>query len=183
MLYRYAALPLLVVFAGLSLTGCGAESTAPAADPGPTAWRLSSAPAGAVDVAAAKTTARAGDTLALRGKIGGRMQPLTVESGLMVLMDRAIPSCADNPGDTCTTPWDYCCETPETLRANAATVQLRDADGNPVALPEGAFSALDELVVVGTVAPRANDETLVLHATGIHLAAELDAGVRGEHQP
>mgnify|MGYP000197087560 CR=1 FL=1 len=173
----HARFPLTVLTALVLSTPAGCGDDAPTAGPGPAAapavWRLDTAPDHAVDIAAAKTTAKEGDTVTIRGKIGGRMQPLTEGSGLIVLMDHAVPSCADNPDDGCPTPWDYCCETPETISAHAATVQVRDAGGNPVTLPEGAFSGLDELVVVGTVAPRPNDDTLVLHATGVYRAAEF----------
>ena len=172
---RALSFALLTVWVLFPLTGCGDD--APTAGPGaavvPAGWRLAAALEGAVDVAVAKTTAKEGDTITLRGKIGGRMEPLTESSGLIVLMDPKVPSCADNPDDGCSTPWDYCCETSETISANAVTVQVRDSGGDPVALPEGVFSGLDELVVVGTVAPRANDDTLVLHATGVYLAAEF----------
>ena len=168
-----------------TIAGCGdnasTSTTTPDAGVTPAAWQLDAAPDGAVDIIAAKATAQAGDTIAIRGKIGGRMQPLSPASGLIVLMDDSVPSCADNPGDSCSTPWDYCCETPETLTAGGATVQVRDADGNPVALPEGALSELDELVVVGTVAPRANDQTLVLLASGVYVASEFDAAGHADH--
>lgn len=176
-LTRTALIPLVVMVC-LAVAGCGDDqaATGPQAAVTPAAWQLNTAPPNAVDVAAAKTTAKAGDTLAIRGVIGGRLSPLTEASGLIVLMDPAIPSCAANPDDHCPTPWDYCCETASTISSNAATVQLRDASGQPLSLPAGAYSELDELIVVGTVAPRPNDETLVLHASGLYLASEYKAG-------
>jgi hypothetical protein len=85
-------------------------------------------------------------------------------------MDLAIPSCADNPDDSCPVPWDYCCETPETITANAATVQIVDADGQPISGDPTAhgLAPLDEIMVVGTVGPRPNESVLTIRATGIY---------------
>lgn len=159
-----------VLLAGLMLVGCGGDE---AAQGEPTAssaaWRLADAPGDAVDVAAAKASVAEGDSIVVRGRIGGRMEPISPDSGVFVIMDPAVPSCADMPGDACQTPWDYCCETPQSITANAATVQLRDAEGNPVRLASGALTPLSEVIVTGTVAPRPNSDTLMIHATGVHV--------------
>lgn len=133
------------------------------------AWKLSEAPADAVDVAAAKATAGAGDLVTVRGRIGGRAQPISADSGVFVIIDPSLPACSDIPGDACPVPWDYCCEPAEAIMANAATIQLRDADGDSVALPANALSPLDRVVVVGRVGPRPDPATFVVLATGIYV--------------
>src|SRR5690606_34806163 len=93
---------------GTQAPGAGGAADSPA-------WLLTSAPDAPVDVGAAKQSASEGDTIALRGRIGGRSDPMSADSAVFVVMDPAIPSCADNPGDTCATPWDYCCEPQEVI--------------------------------------------------------------------
>ncbi len=86
-----------------------------------------------------------------------------------IMMDPAIPSCADNEGDGCPTPWDYCCETPETIMSNSATVQIVGADGAALKtdLKKAGLAPLDEVIVVGTVAEKNAEGVLVVKATGV----------------
>lgn len=150
------------------LIGCSSE-TPPAATDTETAstWRLAETPADPMSVAEAKAAAVPGEPITVLGKIGGRMSPITPESGLFVIMDLSVPSCDEIPGDSCPTPWDYCCEPSGDIAANAATVQLRDEAGQPIALNEQDLKPLDHVVVVGTVAEGTTEASLVVHATGI----------------
>ncbi len=158
--------------AAIVLASCSkSESEAPeqsAADA--PAWVLAVAPSDAVSIVEAKSTVKEGDHVVLRGRIGGRKEPLTSGSPVFTVMDLEIPHCGENALDACRTPWDYCCETPETITTNSATVQVVDELGQPISDDLKAFGieALDEIIVVGTVAPRANEEVLTVRATGIH---------------
>ncbi|MHC4710357.1 MAG: hypothetical protein ACYTA3_08015 [Planctomycetota bacterium] len=141
------------------LVGCGGSSTpddhaSARTSPVATSWLLADMPAGAVPVLQAKQTAREGDQVVVRGRIGGRSDPLSHDVAVFVMMDPVLPSCRDR-GGPCKKPWDYCCETPETITAHSATVQLVDDDRSPIAIDLGGhgFEPLDEVVVVGTVAP------------------------------
>jgi hypothetical protein len=147
---------------GAAPDGAGASGTSPA-------WLLASMPEGAVGVAAAKPAAAEGDTIVLRGRIGGRADPLSKDSAVFVIMDPDVPSCADMGEDHCPTPWDYCCETQESITASNATVQLVGPDGAALAidLSKHGVKPLDEVVVVGAVAPRPNEQTLIVKATGL----------------
>lgn len=165
-----------VGFAGacaLLLAGCG-EGAAPerGADRGnaPPAWVLASAPADAREVAAAKASAKEGDEVVVRGRIGGRAQPMSEESPVFTLIDLSIPHCGQIAGDSCPTPWDYCCETPESITANTATVQIVGSDGRPIGESPAAhgFEPLDEVIVVGTVGPRPDERVLTIRARGVH---------------
>lgn len=169
----------LVAFAvmacGLSACGesskpAGSTSAATGSSAGSPAWVLAAMPEGAVDVAAAKPTLKEGDTVVVRGRIGGRRDPVSAESAVFVMMDPAIPSCDAKGDDHCSIPWDYCCETPETISANIATVQVVDASGTPVASSVEAFGfhPLDTVVVVGTVGARPDPKVLTIKATGVH---------------
>lgn len=105
----------------------------------------------------------------VRGRIGGRGDPMSKDVAVFVMMDPALPSCRDR-GDGCAKPWDYCCETPDTITTNSATVQIvGDGDAAvPVDLADHGFAPLDEVVVVGTVAPRPTEAVLIIRADKIH---------------
>lgn len=162
------------VVAALSLGGCDkSESTASKA-PAPSAvapaWVLVSLPDGAVGIHAAKQTVKEGDQVVLRGRIGGRVDPISKDAAVFVVMDPAIPACDAKGDDHCAKPWDYCCETPQTIQANNATVQVVDASGTlvPVDVQTVGFKPLDTVVIVGTVGPRPTPEVLTIKATGVH---------------
>lgn len=154
------------------LTAC--DKPAPSADSvsaaAPAAWLLTSAPADARTVAEIKPTAAEGDLVVLRARIGGRMDPITPGAGVFVVMDPAVPSCDQIPGDNCHSPWDYCCEPRESINANSATVQLVDTEGNPIEadLTAAGFEPLDEVIITGTVAARPTPQVLTIRATGLH---------------
>ncbi len=153
----------------VSLGGCS-DSTTPTGAPTPgsdASWLLSVMPADAIPVSEAKRTAREGDKVVVRGRIGGRRDAMTPGYAIFVMMDPAIPNCEL---DACKTPWDYCCETIESITSNSATVQLVGGTGQPMAidLDKHAISPLDEVVVVGTVGPRPTEAVFVIHAEKIH---------------
>lgn len=145
------------------------QASAPISKDSP-AWLLTSTPGDAVEVSQVKASAKEGDEVVLRGRIGGRKDPMSTDTALFVLMDTSVPSCKDMEGETCTTPWDYCCEAPETLAANNATVQLVGDDGSVMKLDlaKYGFEPLDEVIVVGTVGPRPSEQVLTVRASGIH---------------
>lgn len=156
----------------LLLSACG--ETKPAAQHTPAApasnWLLAAAPEGAVSVTEAKSSAKEGEQIVLRGRVGGRKTALTDGSAVFTVMDLAIPHCGENPTDACPTPWDYCCESPDTITANSATIQVIGADGQPITESPATHgvAALDELIVVGTVGPRASSSVLTVRATGVY---------------
>lgn len=136
------------------------------------AWVLTGAPSGeAVSVAEAKASAAEGDAITIRARIGGRSKPITSDSPVFLVMDLEVPSCADmGEDDHCATPWDYCCETQESITANSATIQIVGSDGSTIETDPIAagLHPLDEVIVVGTVGPRPNNDVLTIRATGIH---------------
>jgi len=171
---RPHTLALPVAVAAL-LTACAESdsgSSAAAANTNDTSWLLTSAPADAAPVAAAKSSAEQGQQVVIRGRIGGRMDPITPESSAFTIVDLEIPYCGqvDPEDDHCQTPWDYCCEAPSSLQASTATVQIVDAEGLPAQTDPVAagLGPLDEVIVVGTVGPRPTPEVLMIRATGVH---------------
>lgn len=159
----------------MTVAGCSKSEDTTAGDTSTTstkaAWVLTGAPSGeAVSVAEAKASAAEGDAITIRARIGGRSKPITSDSPVFLVMDLEVPSCADMEEDHCATPWDYCCETQESITANSATIQIVGSDGSTIETDPIAagLNALDEVIVVGTVGPRPNNDVLTIRATGIH---------------
>ena len=158
---------LILFLLVVSLGGCGESATSPGATGTDTSWLLATMPAGAIPVSEAKRTAREGDAVVVRGRIGGRRDPMSTGKAVFVMMDPAIPHCKI---DACKKPWDYCCETPQSITTNSATVQLVGDTGKPmpIDLTSHAIEPLDEVVIVGTVGPRPTEEVFVIHASALH---------------
>lgn len=167
-----SVIPMISVLAA----GCGGSespsSASPTASGASDAWLLTSEPDGAVAVKDAKASAKEGDTIVVRGRIGGRADPVSTSSPVFTIVDLSVPHCGENPEDGCRTPWDYCCEPAEILKAATATVQLVDGSGgaSPIDPVAAGLKPLDEVIVVGTVGPRPSGEVLTIRATGVHRA-------------
>lgn len=160
---------LLSATAALALSG-----PAHAADAAlPATLLADKAPKGAVSVAKARETAQAGEAIVLRGKIGGRAVALTPKTAIAVLADEtALKPCNAIPGDACVTPWDYCCESPEKLKASTATIQVRGSDGKIVRTTLRGLGHLKELstvVISGTVDAASNKDILIVNATSVYV--------------
>jgi len=167
-------LALVLPTLAFALAACGgsessSDSNAQSAAPRGANFLLASAPEGAQSVSEAKSAVQEGDSVVVRGRIGGRMAPISGDSPVFLIVDLAIPHCGQME-DGCPTPWDYCCETPESLLTNSATVQLVDENGAPLDVDPLAAGLrnLDEVVVVGTVGPRPSQEVLTIRATAVH---------------
>jgi len=170
---RFVSLTCLIAVTFI-LAACGRDSAQPQAQGRSAPWMLETPPADARSVSELKAGAREGDHIVVRARIGGRPQPLSDNTPVFTIMDLAIPHCGENPEDGCPTPWDYCCETPETIKAHAATVQIVDARGQSVTtnLRDAGLEALDEVVLVGTVGPRPTPEVLTIRASGVYVATQ-----------
>ena len=160
----------------LLLLACAAfpSGSARAADPAlPSSLLAAKAPADALSVVQAREKAKPGEKIVLRGKIGGRKVALMDKAAIAVLADeKNITSCDAMPGDSCKTPWDYCCESPEKLQASTATIQVRDEKGKVVRAPLRGLGDLKELstvVVEGTVDATSSKDALIINATSIHV--------------
>lgn len=130
---------------------------------------LKEAPAGAKEVAALKKDAKEGDEVVIRGQIGGEAAPFVKKRAIMRIVDMKLPACNAIPGDKCETPWDFCCETPESLKANSAIIELCNAEGKPLKIDLKGMNGIDCLSVVvvkGKVTNRIGDN-LVIRASGI----------------
>ena len=148
------------------------QPTASAAAALPPTLFLEKAPEGAVELAAAKKTAKAGDEVTVRGRIAGQEEPIAPNRAILTLLDAAVTTCDKMPGDSCKTPWDACCEPRESLQANTATIRVVDESGNPLKAGlrgVNGIEPLKELVVVGKVKEAGDAGILVIDATRIHV--------------
>jgi hypothetical protein len=71
---------------------------------------LKDEPKGAADVLAIRKDAKDQQDVVVVGRIGGRVNPWVKGSAVFSIVDRSLKPCNEIPGDTCQTPWDYCCE-------------------------------------------------------------------------
>lgn len=158
--------------ASLSLGACEKNQSGGSAesDVSRPTWLLQSAPGNAVDILQVKAGAKEGDQVTVRGIIGGGAHPLSRESPVIRLVDSNLHNRCTAEAGHCDTPWDYCCASPEDLASNGATVMIVDSNGKPIGgdLKAQGLSELDEVVVVGTVAPRPTPEVLTIRATGVY---------------
>jgi len=95
-----------------------------------------------------KASAAVGDRVVFEARIGGRVDPFVDGRAMMIVADASIESCDELHGDTCPTPWDYCCEPRDSLMAGTATVQIVGADGRPLALGLEGRHGLEPLATV-----------------------------------
>lgn len=164
-----ASLSLLLLAAGLAfgLAACGKDAPKDSG-PGATApapaskWSLASDPGGGISVAEGVKAAPKDDALVV-----GRVKDVTKGFAAFTLADVSLAYCGQGGGNMpeCEEPWDYCCVTDE-LPGKVLTVEVRGADGQPVATPRlGELRNLDLVVVRGRlVKDPAGNVTLV--ATG-----------------
>jgi len=151
------------------LVNLNADTSAPAL---PSNLFLEKEPEGAKTVEEVKASAKAGDKVVFRGRIGGSKAPFVEKRAVFTLMGAGLKACSDDPEDKCTTPWDYCCDTPEAIAKHSATIQVVDASGAPLRVGlKGAngLKELSEVVVQGTV-KEAKDKIMIVNATGFFIA-------------
>lgn len=127
-------------------------------------------PSGAAEVGAAKASASEGETIIVRGRIGGSASPFVEGRAVFTVADLSLPPCNANPDDACETPWDYCCEPTERITRLIATVQVVGSDGQPLKVglqTSSPLKPLAEVVVRGRVSRKQGDQILVIDAAEI----------------
>jgi hypothetical protein len=67
-------------------------------------------PKGAANVIATRAKAKDKEDVVVVGRIGGRKSPWVKGAAAFSIGDTSLKACNELPGDTCPTPWDYCCE-------------------------------------------------------------------------
>ena len=132
---------------------------------------LAAMPDGVQKLIDVKPSAKVGDTVVFEARIGGRVDPFVDGRAVFLVVDSKIPTCKDKH-DACKTPWDYCCEPRDRLVQHSGTVQIVDAQGNPMRMSIKGINGLDPMrrvFVVGTVSAKDWAGSFVVDATGIHI--------------
>ncbi len=122
-------------------------------------------------VAEVKKDETATGDVVITGRVGGRADPFVNGASIFILTDSALKSCEQIHGDQCQQPWDYCCETRESLLANTATIRVTGADGKPLQLnikDEHGLSPLATVTIAGTISTH-EDNQLVIDAKRIYV--------------
>lgn len=153
----------------LLLAACGADASSngpptAAANPALAKFVLAKDPGEAMAVKAAKAKGAA-ERVVVSGRIGVRHEP---GLALFTLVDIELPYCGEkNKEDNCKKPWDYCCESKDTIIANSLLVEVRGADGKPIATPSlPDLRLLDAVKVTGKIVTD-DHGNLVLLADGL----------------
>lgn len=162
------------------LAGCGREpvarekSTAP--EPAPAAFAAAMPAGDPTPIPLARKQATPGGTLVIEGRIMGVAKPFSEELAVFVLGDEGtLTPCNARESDTCPTPWDVCCNTPEARRDGVATVQIPGSDGAVLRRGLKGVSGLRELSrvrVAGKAAAGSGPDALIVNAEAIRILDE-----------
>ena len=114
------------------------------------AYKLDEPPKDAHDVIALRKDAEDKQDVVVVGRVGGRPNPWIKGTAAFSIVDRSLKPCNEIEGDTCKTPWDYCCETD----LPKATVLVMFVDGEGKIVKQDArellgVKELDTLTIVG----------------------------------
>ena len=159
------------------IIGCSQTDPTPKRVPDPKAsnearakYLLATEPAGAKGVIQVKTQAKDGEAVVVVGRIGGSKTPFTGRAAFTIA-DLKFKPCNEIEGDTCETPWDYCCEAPDELAKGTVLVKLVDSAGKTLPDDIKALLEIKELqtVVVKGEARRGEDNSLSVVATGVFI--------------
>ena len=160
MLLRFVVIPMV----GLALVvnaGCGsgkptAQKDQPAAAPD-SRFVLAEEPGDAKPVIDVRQDAKDGDEVTITGRIGGEVDPWVAGRATFVIVDPSLTPCSEREGDTCKTPWDYCCDI-DRLATAKATIKVVDDQGNPVSTDARELLGVKELQTVTVHGKAKRDE-------------------------
>jgi hypothetical protein len=136
---------------------------------------LTEEPSGAIDVLAARKDAKDQQDVVVVGRIGGRPNLWIEGTAAFPIVDRSLKPCNEIEGDTCATPWDYCCE-PE-LPGATALVMLVDDAGETLKQDPREMLPVKELqtVVVQGKAKRDDADNLTILASKVYVQPDVKA--------
>lgn len=165
----------ITIFGGAILTlgtlamGCAETSAPPTASNAESTYRLDAEPAGALEVREAREAVQDDEPIVVAGRIGGDVNPWVEGLAAFSIVDNELPPCSELPGDSCPTPWDYCCES--NLAAARVLVKLTDDEGELVSVDARELLGVKELdrVVVEGKASRDDAGNVAILAKGVYV--------------
>lgn len=186
-MFRTAILTVLLSSSLLPLAGCedsadkrtsGGQAVSQTSAALPIGVILTAAPADPQNVVEARSKAKAGDEIVVQGRIGGQVRPFVEGRAMFQLVDLSLPTCNMTPGDTCETPWDYCCEPKDQLAAKSVTIQIVGDNGKLLAVDlngQHGLKPMARVIVRGTVDRKSDEKAIVIQANGIYVDTEKPA--------
>jgi len=174
-----------MIFAGIFgllsvvlVVGCMKTTDAPpkknvdakAANDAKAKYLLAGEPADAKNVSEIKQKSKDGDEVVVVGIIGGSKQPFTGR-GAFTIVDLKVKSCSEMEGDSCPTPWDYCCSPPDEVAKGTLLVKLVDSSGKTVVDDAKDLLSIKELqsVVIKGQIRRDSADSVSVTASGIFI--------------
>jgi len=167
------SMAVLGLFA-LFVAGCGQSGSEPkattAASVDGSKYLLAIEPEGAKTVIEARKDGKDNEEIVVVGRIGGSRNPWIEKRAAFSIVDGSLKACSDIPGDSCPTPWDYCCQTAQ-LPTSTALVKVVDGSGNLLNVDARELLKVTELstVVVRGKAQRDDSGNLTVLASGIYV--------------
>jgi hypothetical protein len=124
------------------------------------------------EVQAVRADAQDQQDVVVVGRIGGRENPWVMDTAAFSIVDRSLKPCSEMPGDTCKTPWDYCCET--NLPKSTLLVMVYDGEGKPVSRDARSLLGVRELdtVVIEGKAKRDDAGNVTIMASKMYVAPD-----------
>lgn len=168
----------IAVIAMLSLHACKPKESKPsvetqAPDSALAAYFVTETLPDAQSIHIARTTAKPGDAITLKGEVMGREKVFVDGRAAFILGDpEKLTSCDKNPDDACETPWDACCDSKELKRIGIASIQILGEDGRVIASELKGVNDLKELSSItlsGLVDQSSTEENFVINAKQIHV--------------
>ena len=163
----YKTLALLLL-AALVIAGCARRESDSVTDDQVNAvgreFLIEQEPADAQPVAEAIQGEDASE-ITIVGRIGGEKEPMIDGLAAFTIVDPSLKACSDIEGDLCETPWDYCCESPDTMQTHSVTVKFTDENGTVVPVDAGKLfgvKPLQTVVVKGKLQKDKSGKTAVV---------------------
>lgn len=171
---------LSAILVGLSLCACKESKTtatsAEAVAPDPVLEKFFTAEAipDAQAIHTARTTAKPGDRISLKGSLIGREKIFVDGRASFILGDpEKLTSCDKmEEEDHCETPWDACCDSKEVKKIGIAAIQILGDDGRVLSgnlKGTKGMKELSSITLTGTVAENSTADNLIINATKIHV--------------
>jgi len=171
--YRNAACAMIAIAVlCVAMAGCGNKEDSAILDK----YLLKEEPRTAADVIVTREKAEDKADVVVVGRIGGRENPWVKGSAAFSIVDVSLKPCNEIEGDTCETPWDYCCEADLPKKTLFVTI-IDEKTGKT--LKQDARDALklkelQTLVVQGT-ARRDSEGNVTLAASHIFVRPDKEA--------
>ncbi len=114
---------------------------------------------------------KAGQEVIVKGKIMGAKEVFVDNRAIFIIGDPdKLASCNLNAEDSCSTPWDVCCEDPKNVSQATLSVQVVDEKGQVVRVGlkgQNGLKELSEVIVKGKISLDSTAEFMSIEAQSI----------------